>query len=378
MVDIAFVRSVIFDVGGRSVKVIKSLSKQHSVILFSWNREGMDDDAKSELLRKTFHNNIHLDFRILNMKAPHSRQLLRSYLPMILYFPLFWTWVFINLAICRPKVVHAFDLDTVLPCYIYKKLFRKKLVFDIVDRYAMTFIPKKFYIIYLTVNCFEEAFSKGADVLMTLAENVLESFKKKPNRTAAILNCPEDYSCNKDITQNRILVLCYGGPIMKGRSLEYITAALTNLTDVKMYVYGPIIDNELFSTINMASNIEYKGFLPSYDDYHRGIVRTDAIIAIYTEETPSHQITMHNKHLEAMMAGIPIITNLSPEFVNQIGFGIIVQYGNIDQIRSAITRLRDDPNLRKRLGNNGRKAFLQKYNWGIMEKKLYDVYDNLL
>jgi glycosyltransferase involved in cell wall biosynthesis len=87
---------------------------------------------------------------------------------------------------------------------------------------------------------------------------------------------------------------------------------------------------------------------------------------------------MHNKTLEAMMGGIPIITNLSPELVKEFGFGIIVEYGNIDQIRSAITRLRDDPELCKRLGNNGRKAFLQKYNWSIMERKLYDEYENLL
>ena len=87
---------------------------------------------------------------------------------------------------------------------------------------------------------------------------------------------------------------------------------------------------------------------------------------------------MHNKTLEAMMCGIPIITNLSSEFVNEIGFGIIVEYGNIDQIRSAIIRLRDDPELRKRLGDNGRKAFLQKYNWDTMEKKLYDIYSNLI
>jgi hypothetical protein len=33
-------------------------------------------------------------------------------------------------------VVHACDLDVILPCYVYKKLFRKKLVFDILDRYA--------------------------------------------------------------------------------------------------------------------------------------------------------------------------------------------------------------------------------------------------
>jgi glycosyltransferase involved in cell wall biosynthesis len=376
MVEIAFVRSVIYD--ARIVKVIRSLSKQHSAIFLGWNREDISDDIRREILQKAFHNDLHLNFRILNMKAPHAKQVLRCYIPMILHFPLFWSWVFVNLVIYRPKVVHAFDLDTVLPCYIYKKIFRKKLVFDIVDRYAMTFIPKKFYLLYSTVNWLEEAFNQRSDVLMTLAENVLESFRKKPKKTAVILNCPEDYSSNKDITQDGILVLGYGGPIIKGRGLEYIAAALKNLSNVKLYVYGPIIDEKLFRTINRQSNIEYKGLLRIYDDYHKAIVETDVIIAIYTKETPSHNITMHNKTLEAMMGGIPIITNLSPELVNEIGFGIIVEYGNIDQIRSAITRLRDDPELRKRLGSNGRKAFLQKYNWGIMEKRLYDVYDNLL
>jgi glycosyltransferase involved in cell wall biosynthesis len=40
--------------------------------------------------------------------------------------------------------------------------------------------------------------------------------------------------------------------------------------------------------------------------------------------------------------------------------------------------LRDDPKLRKRLGENGRKAYLEKYNWDIMEQKLYKIYDELL
>ena len=63
---------------------------------------------------------------------------------LVLFFPLFWSWVFINLIIYRPKVVHACDLDVILPCYVYKKIFRKKLVFDIFDRYAMVFIPPRY------------------------------------------------------------------------------------------------------------------------------------------------------------------------------------------------------------------------------------------
>jgi hypothetical protein len=30
------------------------------------------------------------------------------------------------------------------------------------------------------------------------------------------------------------------------------------------------------------------------------------------------------------------------------------------------------------MGQNGRKAFLSKYNWNEMEKELYSIYDSLL
>jgi glycosyltransferase involved in cell wall biosynthesis len=87
---------------------------------------------------------------------------------------------------------------------------------------------------------------------------------------------------------------------------------------------------------------------------------------------------MHNKTYEAMMCGIPIITNLSSEFVKNLGFGIIVDYGNVEQIRSAIVNLRDNRKLSETLGNNGRKAYLEKYNWKMAEKDLYKICDNLL
>ena len=267
----------------------------------------------------------------------------------------------------------------ILFCHVMciESSFRKKLIFHIVDRYAMSFIPKKFKRLYSMVNWFEDAFSKRSDVLITVSENVLKSFRNKPNKTAVILNCPEDYYNKRDQEDGK-LVLGYTGAINNGRGLEQFATILGNLNNVKLRLYGPVIDKKLFNDLSRLSNIEYKGFLPNYDDYQRAIIDTDALVAVYTREIIGNQITMHNKTLEAMMGGIPIITNLSPQFVNEIGFGIIVEYGKIDEITTAIKRLRDDPEFRKRLGNNGRKAFLEKYNWGIMEKKLYDVYENIL
>jgi glycosyltransferase involved in cell wall biosynthesis len=87
---------------------------------------------------------------------------------------------------------------------------------------------------------------------------------------------------------------------------------------------------------------------------------------------------MGNKLFEAMMFGVPIITNVAKGVVSETDCGVIVDYEDTEHIKEAIIMLRDNPDLRKRLGTNGRKAFLEKYNWNIMEERLYTVYDNLL
>ena len=62
-----------------------------------------------------------------------------------------------NLVVLRPRVVHACDWRLVIPSYIYNLIFRKSLVFDVCDRYAMAYIsPEKW--LYDRVNRLEEYF----------------------------------------------------------------------------------------------------------------------------------------------------------------------------------------------------------------------------
>jgi len=79
-----------------------------------------------------------------------------------------------------------------------------------------------------------------------------------------------------------------------------------------------------------------------------------------------------------MMCGLPVITNIAHEFMTDTKCGIVVEYGNVNQIKQAIVSLKENSELRKALGNNGRKAFVQKYNWTIMEEKLYKIYEELM
>ena len=81
-----------------------------------------------------------------------------------------------------------------------------------------------------------------------------------------------------------------------------------------------------------------------------------------------------------MMLGKPIIVNegtSATDKVREENCGLVVPYGDIDALRDAVLKLKNNPQLRKELGENGRRAYETKYSWNIMEKRLLDLYKSL-
>lgn len=106
--------------------------------------------------------------------------------------------------------------------------------------------------------------------------------------------------------------------------------------------------------------------------------QSDISLNLYDPQIPINNFSMGNKIFEAMMLGLPVITNVAHDMVNETGNGIIVNYSNIEQIRDAVIKLKDNRELRKKLACNSRNAYVQKYNWAIMEVRLFEVYNKLL
>jgi glycosyltransferase involved in cell wall biosynthesis len=193
------------------------------------------------------------------------------------------------------------------------------------------------------------------------------------------MNCPEDYTIGKTKSEyNDVFTLVFTGAIVRNRGFEPIIAAIKDLNDVEFVVAGKVIHKELLDQMQVLSNVTYKGFL-SNEDVLALEGHSDAMVVLYDPKVPQNDFVSPNKFFEAMMFRVPIITNLVPELINdEVGCGIIVDYNNVNQIREAIVRLRDNKELCRRLGNNGRNAYLQKYNWKIMEEELYKIYKYLL
>lgn len=186
------------------------------------------------------------------------------------------------------------------------------------------------------------------------------------------MNCPEDHLMNRSRLETNGFRLLFTGAIRTGRGLETIRDVVLNLKDTDLIITGKSKDIRLQNKIDGIPNIKYHGFL----DRNKLLdleINCDVMIALYDLNLQrQYEYGMANKVLEAMMCGLPIITNISHELVNNTKCGIIVEYDNVAQIKEAIITLRDNPELRRLYGSNGRKGFLEKYNWAKMEQKLYD------
>ena len=361
-IDVAIIRSnsIIYD--PRVQKIVRSLSKRYSTLSLGWDREGLLSELKDPGMS---------NLKVFNLKAPVGK------FSLVAYFPLFWLWVLLKLLVYRPQVVHACDLDTVLPCYIYKFIFKKRIVFDVFDRYAMAYVPLKSKRLYSVVNSIEELFSRKVDVLITVSEKLMKTFHRTGDGTSIILNCPENYVTDTLSNKNKIFTIVYTGAIVRNRGLERIVTALSSLTDVQFIIAGRIIDKTLFDQVQAFPNTAYAGMLRPSEALALE-ASADVMVILYNLDDPINNYAMPNKIFEAMLLGLPIISNVASELINEAKCGIIVEYNNLEEIRSSIVLLKNNTELRDKLGRNGHNAYQQKYNWDRMEQRLYSIYESLL
>lgn len=373
MSKVAIVRSNSFLYDPMLPKIVRSLSRKYCTSLLGWNREGF---GKKSMEIKTLKDKLNTEFpgsrvHILDLGGPAGTSI------VLLYYPIFWGWIFLQLCVQRPHIVHACDLDTFIPCYIYRILSRSKMIFYIHDRFAMAFIPQKRKFLYWLVNSLEEKFACKADVFITVGKRLMNTFKRKPKNNKVIMNCCEDVAGPNERSFNSILTIAFTGHISKSRGLENVLSVVEGLDGIELIAAGKVGDRDLLDQIEHTKNAKYVGLLTPAEALNLES-RCDVMIALYDLHAAQDEFALPLKLWESMMFGIPLITNVAREIVTEADCGIFVNYNDRAEIGNAIAVLRDNHPLRLKLGNNGRKAFVEAYNWHKMEESLYAIYDDLL
>ena len=83
---------------------------------------------------------------------------------------------------------------------------------------------------------------------------------------------------------------------------------------------------------------------------------------------------------EYMAAGLPLIASNFPlwkDIISVNNAGLCVDPMSPIEIGEAINYILNNPKEAKKMGENGRKMVIEKYNWDIEKKKLIDLYQEL-
>lgn len=337
----------------------------YSVFVFGWDRQSEYPPAE------TIHDVLYTRTRI---PAPYGSNLLAFVLPI------FWIRAVGEIVRRRPDVVHACDLDALIPALAAKLVMRLTVVYDIFDSFADKVSGLTDGMRAIVRKC-DHAIMRFPEAIIVTDENRKKLLTGVRVRSLfVIMNVPAA-AAMPVVLEDRSsrLRICYAGVVHQHRGLREIAEAVRGLEGIETSFAGWIPRPEDREFLEEQENIRFLGKL-SYEDSLRLLATTDVILALYDPAIPINRMASSNKIFEAMSVSRPVITNVETTMaaiVREEECGCLVPYGDVRALRDTIIRLRDDRELVSRLGANGNAAFKSKYNWETMEVRLIELYHQI-
>lgn len=210
------------------------------------------------------------------------------------------------------SVVHAVDLDSGLAAYIFCRLTRKPLIFDIYDHYADTRSIKGFP--RKIICAVERYLAKHSDLSLLADESRYRQHGLQPaDNILVIENVPDVTITPKpfDISKDTPLRLGYFGVFEpQHRGLEKLIDSFSGRSDIELHFggYGQLAPT-IISAAKQHSNIYHHGPL-SHAQGLELMATMHCIIGFYYLSIPNHRYAAPNKYYEHLLLGRPLLTNI--------------------------------------------------------------------
>jgi glycosyltransferase involved in cell wall biosynthesis len=133
--------------------------------------------------------------------------------------------------------------------------------------------------------------------------------------------------------------------------------------------------------LGLQHRVEVEEWMSFADAYER-LVSSHIGLVLLRPGKINHIHALPHKMFDYMMAGLPVVAPSFAEEVSRIvkesDCGLRVNSSDPMELAQALDRLASDPSLRRRLGENGRRAVLEKYNWEVEGARLTRMYNELI
>jgi glycosyltransferase involved in cell wall biosynthesis len=286
-------------------------------------------------------------------------------------------------------IYHLHDPE-LIPSGVKLKKHGKKVIFDSHEDVPLQILSKPYLnkfllkIISKAYSFYEKRTLKKFDRIITATPFIRNKISNWHPFVTDINNFPliEEFASIENRKRTDFSFVCYIGGITEIRGIRQMIKALEYCkSNVRLKLAGA------FSPFSLREEvIQYEGW-EKVDEL--GFLSRESIKEVFSYSTVglvtvlpiiNYIDGLPVKMFEYMSSGLAVIASNFPlfkEIIEGIQCGICVDPNNPKEIAMAIDYFVANQDEAYQMGQNGRKAVMEKYNWNIEEKKLLELYKDL-
>lgn len=282
-------------------------------------------------------------------------------------------------------IYHIHDAE-LIPYGMVLAISGKKVIYDAHEDLPRDILSKEWIplwtrkIISKAASMLEYAGAKWFFSVITATPFIKQRFLKISSKVVDINNFPLMEELSGNITDGaRQNEVCYVGGIALVRGIAEVVAAMGLVkSSARLNLVGNFSELEAEKIAKRSEGWTHVNEMGMLDRNEvRAVLQRSFAGLVTFHPLPNHVDAQPNKMFEYMSAGLPVVASDFPlwsEIIIGNDCGLCVNPMSPDAIAGAIDRLAGDPQLAKKMGENGRRAVVAKYNWPAEEIRLLDFY----
>lgn len=291
----------------------------------------------------------------------------------------------------KAAICHFHDPE-LIPVGLALKLLGRKVIYDVHEDLPRQILDKHWLSpvvrrpIAFAAECIEWLAGCVFDRIVTATPAIARRFPRR--KTVVVKNYALENElvspANINYTNRRPIVVYVGGVTTQRGGLQMVEAIGKVRADLaaELHIAGNITPEQLAASLSSLSGWK-RTMMLGYIDRNavRDLLGKARVGLVVLHPTDQYRPSLPIKIFEYMSAGIPVIASNFPlwrEIVERNGAGLLVDPMDTDAIARAIEWILLNPQEAEAMGQRGQRAVVTQFSWGSEEKKLLNIYRELL